>query len=236
MITMEETNIGAIHTLKMSYKESRRRAKIFKKVSRLLRKMLRIKIWIKKILAKINERISYWEEKGRIKTGIHEQRYKEYFEELSKIAEENRDILIDGKHKSLKFTDLGTIKWYFSKPKLTIFNKPALLDFIKKQKGPLGGLFNREIKILPMPEQDLEKLIQVLEISGLTKYLQIEENLDIPGLEILAAEEAKKDPQKRLLLNSPFVSYDKNEYFSVELVEIKAGEEAKKIIRSGIKA
>ena len=218
----------------MVIKDSKKEIGVKKRLAVLLRKMARRKRWISKILNKINERMNYWEEKGRNQTTNHEAKYAEYFQILFQLAEANKEILThEGKTKTVKFPGLGLIKWYFSKPKLCISDQNGLINFLQEDKS-LRKLIGEDKYLLVETDEEWKKVIEALGKIGLGHLVKTDKTLDMVGLEALVAEESKKEVKNRKLLNFPYISYKRDVYFAVNLIEVKAGGEDKKLVSKGV--
>jgi phage host-nuclease inhibitor protein Gam len=218
----------------MKIKDSKKEMEVRKRIAALLRKMARRKLWISKILNKINERRNYWEEKGRKQTANHEAKYREYFQILFQVAEANKEILTSGgKTKTIKFPGLGLIKWYFSKPKLYISDQDGLINFLQGDKS-LSEFTGEDKYLVVETEEEWKKVTEALEKNGLGYLVKTDKTLDIAGLEALAVKESKKDVKNRKLLNFPYISYKRDGYFAVKLAEVKAGGEDKKLVTKGV--
>lgn len=209
--------------------------RIKKKISVLLRKMLRRKIWMSKNLSQVNKKISDWEERGRTKNAGHEAKYAEYFQILLQLANDNKDILIkDGKIKTVKFPALGLIKWYFSKPTLKITDNDALIDWAEKDEDLSKKIISQDKYLHIEEDEDWEKVVKVLEEADLGHVIKTNKIVNRNVLDKLIVEESKKKPEERKLLNLPWISYKRDEYFSMELAEVKEETEVKILINEGI--
>lgn len=218
----------------MKIKDSKKEMGVKKRIAVLLGKMAGRKIWIGKILNKINERMNYWEEKGRKQTANHEAKYIEYFGALLQLAEASKELLTHGgKTKTIKFPGLGSIRWYFSKPKLVISDLDKLISFLQGDKS-LSKFIDEDKYLAVEGEEEWRKVIELLEKNGLSHLVNIDKVVNTAGLEALALEESKKVKEERKLLNFPYVSYRRDGYFSVKLVEVKVGGEDKKLVAKGI--